>query len=88
MRNDMSATNAPTTESPASLPTPWRPVDDWSTLKDHHVEIHIGGKLIDQGRVDDVTPDGAVLWLMLDGASGRRIIENQPGTYVRSTAPK
>ena len=62
MRNDMSATNAPSTKSPAKLPTPWRPVDDWSTLKDHHVEIHIGGKSIDQGRVDDVTADGAVLW--------------------------
>lgn len=84
----MSARNALSTESPASLPTPWQPIDDWSTLKDQHVEIHIGGKLIDQGRVDDVTPDGAVLWLMLDGASGRRIIENQPGTCVRFTAPE
>lgn len=62
---------------------PWKPVDDWRTLKGHDVEIFENGRLMDRGRVDDVTSDGFVLWLMQDGASNRRIIENLPGTFIR-----
>jgi hypothetical protein len=65
------------------LSLPWEPVDDWSTLRDQNVEIHIGGRVADRGQVADVMADGSVLWLMEDGVSGRRIIENQPGTYIR-----
>lgn len=76
MGTDTSLRNVLSTETPGGLPARG-PVDDWSTLRE---------KLTDQERVADVTPDGAVLWLMLDGASGRRIIENQPRTYIRITA--
>jgi hypothetical protein len=62
---------------------PWKPVDDWTTLKSQDVEVIKNGRLIDRGRVDDVTSDGSVLWLMPDGASNRRIIENLPGTFIR-----
>lgn len=79
----MSASNPPKTQTPANLSPLWQPVDDWSTLKDQNVEIHIGGKLTDRGRVDDVMADGSVLWLQHDGASVRRIVENQPGTWIR-----
>jgi len=62
---------------------PWRPVDDWTTLKGQDIEIFENGRLIDCGRVDDVTIDGFVLCLMQEGASSRWIIENLPGTFIR-----
>lgn len=65
------------------VPAPWKPVDDWITLKNQDIEIFRNGRLIDHGRVDDVTSDGSLLWLMHDGASTRRIAENLPGTYIR-----
>ncbi|WP_332603652.1 hypothetical protein [Arthrobacter sp. S2(2024)] len=57
-------------------------VADWTTLKYQDIEVHIGGKLTDQGRVVDVMSDGSVLWLMHDGVSRRRLIENLPETDV------
>lgn len=59
------------------------PVDDWTTLKGQDIEIFQNERLIDHGRVDDVVSDGTLLWLMHDGASNRRIIENLPGTFIR-----
>ena len=61
----------------------WKPVDDWTTLKGQDVEIFENGRLIDHGRVDNVTSDGFVLWLMQEGASSRPLIENLPGTFIR-----
>lgn len=64
--------------------SPARPgIEDWSSLKDQNVAVYIGGRKADQGRVDDVMPDGSILWLMNDGSSGRRMIENQPGTSIQ-----
>ena len=62
---------------------PWKPVEDWTTLKGQDIEIFENGSLIDRGRVDDVTSDGFVLRLMQEGASSRRLIENLPGTFIR-----
>jgi hypothetical protein len=70
-------------ENVPHLSSPWESVDDWSPLKGQNVEIHSGGRTADRGQVDDVLDDGSLLWLRADGASGRRIIENQPGTSVR-----
>lgn len=61
---------------------PWQPVEDWSSLKDQTVEIHVGGKVADRGCVDDVMADGSALWLKNNGASGRRIIEHLPETNI------
>lgn len=71
------------TEILGALPVPRQPVDDWTTLKGEDVEIHIGSRMTDRGRVDDVMADGSILWLKHDGASGRRIIQNLSGTFVR-----
>jgi hypothetical protein len=79
----MPETNPTKTEAPAETPRPWQPIDDWTTLKGQTIEIHRGGSVIDRGRVDDVLADGSALWLTFDGASRRRIIEHQSGTYVR-----
>ena len=75
----MPATNPTQTEAPK----PWQPIDDWTTLHGQDIEIHRGGSVIDRGRVDAVMADGSALWLTFNGASGRRIIERQPGTYIR-----
>jgi hypothetical protein len=61
----------------------WQPVQDWSELANQYVEIRERSKIIDAGRVDAVTPDGAVLWLAFDGAASRRIVLKNPETYVR-----
>lgn len=61
----------------------WQPVDDWSELTNLHVEVHHRTKLVDAGRVDTVTPDGAILWLALDGVASRRIVVKQPETSIR-----
>ena len=79
----MSTTIANEAQESGSGFTPWQPVDDWASLKDHLVEVHIRGGIADQGRVDDVMADGSVLWLMQEGASARRIIEHLPGTHIR-----
>jgi len=63
--------------------TPWQPVDDWTALNGHDVEVQRHGKVIDHGRVEAVMADGSLLWLMQYGAHSRRIIEQQPGTYLR-----
>ena len=79
----MPATNQTKTQAPAEPPKPWQPIDDWTTLHGQDIEIHRGGSVIDRGRVDAVMADGSALWLKFNGASGRRIIERQPGTYIR-----
>jgi hypothetical protein len=61
----------------------WQPVADWVTLKGLEVEVFVGGRMLDRGHVDDVMADGSLLWLMQQGASERRIIENQPETHLR-----
>lgn len=66
----------------ARLPLSWKPVDDWSILKDPYVEIYRSGMVADRGLVDDVMADGSVLWLMQDGATGRRLIESQSGVHI------
>lgn len=74
-------------DTPSALQSAsWHPVDDWSILTGHDVEIYIGGKVVDRGRVDDVMADGSILWLKHEGATSRRIIENALGTYVRLSA--
>ncbi|MCM0618553.1 hypothetical protein MOD31_21225 [Paenarthrobacter sp. TYUT067] len=70
------------TDSSAEL-SPLRPgIDDWSTIKNQNVVVHTDGKISDRGWVDDVMPDGSILWLINDGASGRRMVENQSGTFI------
>lgn len=73
----------PVREAPRPDPaTSWQPVDDWSSLKGQDVVIYVGGKMTDSGQVEDVMADGSLLWLMHNGASSRRIIENLPGTVA------
>lgn len=79
----MPATNPTKTEAPTEPSRPWQPIDDWTTLNGQNIEIHRDGSVIDRGCVDDVMADGSALWLTFDGASGRRIIERQAGTYIR-----
>lgn len=80
----MFATNATKTQASAEPPRPWEPIEDWSELKGQMIEIHSGGRVIDRGRVDAVMADGSALWLMLEGVSGRRVIERQKGIYILS----
>ncbi|MFH5877237.1 hypothetical protein [Arthrobacter sp. NA-172] len=64
-------------------PGMWRPEDDWTLLIGQKIEIHEQGRILDEGRVEDVTKDGYVLWLEMDGATCRRIIEKSPVRQVK-----
>jgi hypothetical protein len=61
----------------------WQPEDDWTLLVGLRIEVHEQGRILDGGRVEDVTTDGHVLWLEMDGPSCRRIIEKSPVRHVR-----
>lgn len=63
--------------------TGWQPVDDWTVLAGLEVEIWDKDGRVDQGTVDTVTADGAILWLMHHGILHRRAIEKVDDRYVR-----
>jgi hypothetical protein len=66
-----------------AAPGTWQPEDDWTLLVGQKIEIHEQGKILDCGRVEDVTKDGYVLWLEMDGPTCRRIIEKSPVRLVK-----
>jgi hypothetical protein len=55
-------------------------------LEGRDVEIFCRDRMVDKSTVESVTADGRILWLTLDGATSRRLIEKLPGTYVRHRA--
>jgi hypothetical protein len=56
---------------------------DWSTVpKGTIVELRRGAIQIRLGLVDDVTPDGSMLWLSQYGAEKREIIHRSDGYEV------
>ncbi|WP_432246176.1 hypothetical protein ACRB8A_19330 (plasmid) [Arthrobacter sp. G.S.26] len=57
-------------------------IGDWNQLKGTYVEIHVKGKIRDMGWVDCVAEDGSILWLAMDGAANRRLIEKQSDIRV------
>jgi hypothetical protein len=61
----------------------WRPVDDWTELVGLEVEIWDRNRLLDQGTVDTVTGDGAILWLNHHGILHRRAIVKVEDLYVK-----
>lgn len=59
-QEDMSSN--PAEHSPVAFPR--QPVDDWSTLENQNVEVHIAERVAGRGRAADVMADGSILWLM------------------------
>jgi hypothetical protein len=60
-----------------------QPVDDPYLLIGQQVEVVEHGEVIDHGHVEDVTEDGLILWLTMDGANNRRLIELDPQRELR-----
>jgi hypothetical protein len=65
---------------------PWQAVDECVSLKGYDVEFYNGAKFLDRGRVELITADGEILWLMQDGALPRRIVEKSPDTHANCFA--
>lgn len=61
----------------------WQPEDDWTLLVGQHIQIHEHGRILDEGRVENVTKDGHVLWLEMDGPQSRRLVEKTPVSHVK-----
>jgi hypothetical protein len=61
----------------------WQLVDDWTQLEGLNVEIYADECVLDRGSVEITTADGAILWLALEGADSRRLIEKLPDIHVR-----
>lgn len=49
-------------------------IDDWTALAGIHAMVRQDSLVVCQGQVDDVTPDGEVLWI-LPSAGTRRLFE-------------
>lgn len=61
----------------------WQSIEDWNQLKGRYVEIHPNGNIHDIGWVDCVAADGSILWLALDGAANRRLVQKHSGIHLR-----
>lgn len=61
----------------------WQPAEDPYLLIGQQVEVVEHGEVIDHGHVEDVTEDGLILWLTMDGANDRRLIELDPQRELR-----
>jgi hypothetical protein len=64
-------------------PAASQPDDDWTLLVGQQIEIHEQGRIIDTGRVEDVTRDGCILWLQMEGSRCRRLIQKSTGTCLK-----
>lgn len=63
-------------------------VQDWSTLvQGQTVEIRRHGVIEVRGIVDAAAPDGSCLWLVLEGALGRRQFRSAENIRVHLSSP-
>lgn len=60
---------------------------DWHRALGQHVEIRRHGKVLRNGVVEDVMPDGSILWISAEGAHGREMIERSEGKQVFARYP-
>ena len=58
-------------------------IQEWEYLwRDEFVELRSGHKITDTGWVDDITADGATMWVYLANGKGRVLIHQQDGIDV------
>jgi hypothetical protein len=55
----------------------------WTVVTGLEVEVWDRDRLLDQGIVDAVTADGAILWLKHHGVLHRRVVEKVDGQHIR-----
>ena len=60
---------------------------DWHRALGQYVEIRLHGKVLRSGIVEDVMPDGSILWISIEGAHGRKMIERAEGKQVFARYP-
>jgi hypothetical protein len=61
-----------------------RPVTDWTSAKGHTVEVWHARSPTRIGVVEDVTPDGSILWLASEGPVTRCMVEKAEGYEIWS----
>lgn len=79
---------------PDALPAPgtgrrqrWRSLS-WKALPlGQSVSIVHNGRELGTGRVDGATPDGAVVWIHLDGVEGRRLFHRGDDVQIEAHVP-
>jgi hypothetical protein len=52
---------------------------DWVALLGEVIEVRLADRTVRTGRVDGVTPDGAILWIEAHGAEPRTMCERHEG---------
>jgi hypothetical protein len=58
-------------------------VTQWKYLwREEFVELRRGGRITDTGWVDELTPDGTIIWICLTGGMGRVMIHRNDGLDV------
>jgi hypothetical protein len=77
---------SPVKNHPASLPVRrWRPhpITQWTSLwHGEFVELREGHKVTATGRVDEVTDDGATIWIYLSSGMGRKMLHSDDGIDI------
>lgn len=62
---------------------PWDPIPNWAQLaRADEVTIHHHGEEIASGRIDMLSMDGSVLWLIQDAGCGRALFLYSDGAKV------
>lgn len=55
----------------------------WDYLwRDEFVEMRLAGQEKDTGWVDDISPDGTIIWIHLTGGRGRVMFHLDDGLYI------
>lgn len=60
---------------------------DWQRTLGQYVQVRRHGEIVRSGTVEDVTPDSSILWISVDGADARQMIERAEGYAVYSRYP-
>jgi hypothetical protein len=59
--------------------------DDWTSARGRFAAIRHAGRPLQMGFVEEVTPDGRMLWLAANGVNTRVLIDKADGYEIAET---
>ena len=61
---------------------------DWHLTLGQYVEVQRNGRTTRTGVVEEVMPDGSILWLAAAGVDSREMVERADGSRIYATYPQ
>lgn len=55
---------------------------EWQRALNQYVEVQRNGRIVRDGIVEAVMPDGSILWLSAAGVDSRVMVEREDGTEI------